>query len=366
LRVGLQSVAKGFDGIPFLAEFGGGSVRVLGPLDLFTHTSFADGDKKGQAPLKLEVKAEKDAPDFIPGQYTLKLHREGTALGFKLTGPQGFASVSVEIKDLNLSNWVFKNTQLIVRQPPQGLQIAAAEVRRRYGGGELGEALRHFREGEYSVSETESKVIAAGERGETHYQKARALFQLGLIQEICQPASGRERGFYADALTELGQVAPDEARTPEKAQEQARLATELHFRRLLRFAKDRKWPDVTNELYLGWSQENHIGEPLAWELHKVLELALQTPAAKDAAAKDTERAQAIQAALQVFERLGLETGSARFGKWAGELAAALAARGDEDPPLRGCGGAVRRDAQHAAAEDPVQGDRAAGQGAGGG
>ena len=326
LRIGLQSLANGaYDGIPYLVEYAGGSVRLFGPVDLYSHTSVADGDRKGAAQPKFEVKAEKEAPDLVPGRYTFTVHREGMLLSTLLAGPAAFQPVSLEIKDVNLSNWVFKNTQLVIRQPPPGLLITSAEVQRKLGG-EGGNAFSHFSEGEYNVAEGEFKAIE--ERGDDRFLKARAKFQLGLLQEICQPRSGKELTYYTDALNELEQLPPDELHAAERN----RLATELRFRRLIRFARNRMWPAVTDEIYRGWGQDGKIGEPLAWELRGVLELALQEPP-KDAAAKEPEKAPGIQAALELFQRLGLTPGSVRFGRCAVVLADTLvAARRFDDLP----------------------------------
>ena len=39
--------------------------------------------------------------------------------------------------------------------------------------------------------------------GEDRLKRAKALYQLGWIQEICDPAAARERRIYTDALSEL-------------------------------------------------------------------------------------------------------------------------------------------------------------------
>ncbi len=310
LRFGLQSVssAKGFDGIPFIAEFYSGRVRVIGPYDMYAHTSPSEGEHRGQP--KLEIKAEKYAPTLIPGEYTLNLHRDGTSLRFRLSGPSEYPGCTIEIKDLNLSNWVFKNTQLVVRDLPPGAELQSAEVRRKYGDDDPDRAFSFFRVGDYNVAEAELKVIASGK---DPLKRARARYQLGLIQEICQPTTGAELRFYSDALNDLEQVPASDAAVPERD----RLARELHQRKLLRFARIRQWRSVLDELNEGWGGGASIGEPLAWELHLALEMLLKENE-PDAAIK-------IQTALAIFQRLGVEAGSARFGRWADELAALLVA-----------------------------------------
>ena len=336
LRIGLESQAAGHDSIPYLLEVAAGSVRLIGPEDLYTYTSPGDaGNRLGRPPPglppqpapgdpgnkrfagpKLEIKAEKDAPDLVNGAYTLRILRDGMSLSFQLDGPPGFQAVALGIRDVNLSNWMFKTTQLIVVQPPPGMTVTAAEIKHRVGGDER-DAFRHFREGDYNTAEGELKAIT--ESGEAdHAVKARAYHLLGLLREICQPNSGRELGHYRDALTQLELLPAEQA----AAVEQADRAKELHLRRLIRFAKDKKWEAVTKEMYDGWGQEGQIGEPLAWELDTVLELALREPT-KEFLPGDGDKPLSIQAAQMVFKRLGLVPGSAVFGHWAVELARKL-------------------------------------------
>lgn len=298
LRLGLQTVQRGYEGIPYLAEFGNGYARVIGPTELYTYAQPAENERKGQ--LKLDVKAEKLAPQLVAGRYDFTLRREGTKLEIVLNGPKAYGTVSFMLKDANLSSWLFKNTQVILRNPPPGLAVTNAEVRRKYGGDEE-PAFSYFRVGEYNVAESELKVIATGE---DRFKRAKALYQLGWIQEIVEPAAARERRNYTDALSELEQMPPDEAR----AKDRQALATELRFRRLVRFARDRQWGALIEELNQGW-RDGKIGEPFAWEL----------PAYMDMALKDPEKTESLRAVLALFERLGLEPGSNRFGKLAAEL-----------------------------------------------
>lgn len=306
VRIGLQSMGsfKGYDGIPYVAEFGAGSVRVIGPVDLYGHTSPSEGEKRG--PPRLEVKAEKQAPNLVPGQYTLNLHREGTALQFRLVGPAPFPGVSIEVKDPNLSNWVFRNTQLTVRDPNPGVQILSAEVRRKYGDDD-DPSFRFFRVGDYNVAEAELKVTASGQDA---FKRARAKYQLGLIQEICVPAAGRELTWYTDALNDLDEMPPDDPRLRERG----KLASEIHHRKMIRFAKIKQWNGVIDELNEAWNGAS-VGEPLAWELHGVLEMLLRE--------KEPDAGVKMMAALTIFQRLGIEPGSQKFGRWAEELAGLL-------------------------------------------
>jgi len=309
VRIGLQSLGsfKGFDGIPFIVEFSQGNIRVIGPADLYSHTSPSEGEKRG--PPRLEVKAEKLGPELIPGEYTLNVHREGTALLFRLGGPSKFPGAAIEIKDANLSNWVFRNTQLVLRDPPPGLQVISAEVRRKYGDDD-DPAFRFYRVGDYNVAEAELKVIASGQDA---FKRARAKYQLGMIQEICAPALGRELTWYTDALNDLDAMPQDDPRQRDKL----KLATELHLRKMIRFAKIKQWNGVIDELNEGWGGGASIGEPLAWELHHVLEMLLKE--------KEPDANIKIMAALSIFQRLGIEAGSQRFGRWAEELAVLLSA-----------------------------------------
>ncbi|HEY3319535.1 MAG TPA: serine/threonine-protein kinase [Planctomycetota bacterium] len=315
LRVGIQSIGTakpGLDGIPFLVEFSSGTVRIIGPVDMYAHTNPSDGERHGIP--KLEVKAEKVAPSFVKGDYVLNLHREGTHLAFRLTQSEckdgiPYPGCSIEIKDSNLSNWIFKNTQLVVRDLPDPKWAFSAEVRRKYGDDDPDRAFSFFRVGDYNVAEAELKVLASGPDA---FKRARARYQLGLIQEICG-TSGRELTLYTDALSDLEQMQPADLHFAERE----KLARELHMRKLVRFAKIKQWNGVLDELNEGWSGGLSIGEPLAWELHPVLEMLFRE--------KEPEPAIKILTATAIFQRLGLPPGSSKFGQCAEALAALLIA-----------------------------------------
>ncbi|HYF48219.1 MAG TPA: serine/threonine-protein kinase [Planctomycetota bacterium] len=307
IRVGLQSSnsAREYDGIPYMLEYKNRRLRVLGPADLYGYTT-SEGAKKQ---LKLEVKAEKEAAELLPGEYTLKLHREGVMLSFQLVGPQPSLNASVEIKDLNLSSWVFKTTQLCLRTPPgAGVDVVSAEVRKKFGGEEE-EAFRFFYSGEYNGAEKGLEVLA---EGEDLYKKALALYQLGMIQEICTPQQPF-RDKYIQSIYALEQLLRD-----EKAADRARaLKREVQIRKVISFAKDKNWAAFTEELKRACRSGDRIGEPLAWELQGVLEMAI----------KAAEKERSIDAGLCIIQRLGLRPGSARIGKAAAELAMLLVVEG---------------------------------------
>ena len=319
LRIGIQSLAANYNGVPYLMEIGGGIIRIIGPVDLYTYTSQGEAARKANEGPKLEVKAEKDAPELVDGRYALRIIRLGMSLSLQLNGLDGRPSAGLQIEDFNLSSWVFKNTQLVVRQPPQGLQFTSAEVKHKYGGKE-GDAFTHFNEGEYNVAEGELEAITkrTGERSEDHLEKARAHYLLGLLRETLQPFSRKDLGHYTDAVNELARLSPEEQAA---LGDPAGLPKELGLRRMICFARYRQWDAVWQELRQGWSQ-GKIGEPLAWELDTVLELALRE-IGKGGAAKDPDKAPVIQAAQKVFERLGLTPGSTTLGTLAAGLADVL-------------------------------------------
>ena len=361
VRVGIQSNGKGHDGVPYLVEFRSGLIRLIGPEDLYVYANTPKGQRPPQ--LKMVVKAEKRAPELLSGRYTLTVRRDGTYLSFRFRGP---VDVGIEIVDSNLTSFVFSETQLTFRPPlPPGIKIESAEVRRKYGG-EDEPGAKEFLKGDYYSAEDILKVVAEteiqpGDDG-ARLKKARALFQLGLIQEICQPAVVTEPPQYAVALSELRQItgrkrqqernkleaelkkiererpkADEERHSLEKDLQQfdkeqqrfeddcRRLTQDLHVRRMSRAARARSWPAVAAELKDGWPERDKIGEPLVWEAQNILELAAAeserkldgVTAPEDFEAASRVRGEGLQAGFALFLKLGVETGSTRIGR-AGE------------------------------------------------
>jgi serine/threonine protein kinase len=307
-RIGLQSSSsKEYDGIPYLAEYKGNRLRLIGPVDLYVHTT-SEAEK---GPPRLEVKAEKEVSELISGDYTVKIHREGLNLSFQVVGPKLAMREKIEIRDLNLSNWVFKNTQLAVRTPPgAGMEVVSAEVRRKFGGDEE-PAFAYFRLGEYNVAERDLQVLAGGE---DPMKKAHALYQLGMIQEIYHaPQADEYRRKYADASLSLDRLRESKEAVLDAAR---RLKREIQLRTVMSFARDRNWEMFKREL--GRVSER-VGEPLGWELQSALEQAVKSPA----------REHSLDAAVLIMQRLGLRPGSARIAGAAKELALILA---NDNPP----------------------------------
>ena len=383
-RVGFHSVAKGYDGIPYLLEITNGNLRLIGPAELYGHTTenhwkkrlheelelkksqreqmreqlkklaanTPDAQRKEREidlrgseiqdmeerlSLRLEVKAECEAPPLETGRYTLNIHREGMLLRFQLTSNN--ASTSLEIRDINLSNWVFKNTQIVVRNiPPKGIKITSGEVRCKYGGDEE-PAFRHFREGDYNAAEVESKhIIGEIDHSETRINSedwlriAGAYSTLGLIEEICQPAVGRDRPIevtnYADALSAL-----DKVQGERYASQRQSLARDIHLRLMIRYARNRQYTAVLHHLRRGWpGDDGRIGEPLAWELQQVLEMGL-----KDLAIKENDKNPGFPMLVTLLQRMGLPEGSSRLNDATVTLAELMLAdrmnRAVDDPRL---------------------------------
>ena len=198
IRVGLESVLKPYAGIPYLLEYRANpsTVRVIGPKDLNARTS--DGDS---AHIELEVKAEKAAPDLDEGNYTLNIRREGTRLTFTLVSEHG-ARVAIAIDDLDLSNWVFKDTRLVFRSPSvtPNIEVSSVEVQHRdVPEEELG--FMKFREGEYNAAEKGLSDLATRD---DHFKSAQAYMTLGMIHQITHGFWWKEKeDQYQKALGEL-------------------------------------------------------------------------------------------------------------------------------------------------------------------
>ena len=328
VRIGIQTIAtdKGYDGIPYMLEIKSGAMRLIGPQDLFAYTNPRENDlhrsNEKRPPPKLDVKAEKTAPKLETADYQLSIHREGTLLRFTLSIPgSSWNPISLAIKDANLSNWIFKNTQLAVRAPAAGeFKALSAVVSRKYGGEEV-KALSYFQTGDYNVAEIELNRVLV--EGKDHFEKALAMYQLGLIHEISHVGNGRELGFYSDALSELEQIVREEANRTERN----RLTKELHVRRMIFFARHNQWSPLIDELNLGLAIGQAIGEPLAWEMQGVLEHALKDPDKPEHPDKlnDADKIKGSEAALRLLLRMGLNPGSARLDRCARELALSLAA-----------------------------------------
>jgi serine/threonine protein kinase len=310
VRIGLQSVEaqRDFDGIPLLFELKKGKARLIGPGDLFAYTHPRGGARPR---LRLEVKAEMDAAQLTPGRYTLRFRREGLQLKFQLSWPAPSVSVAkIEIRDLCLSDWVFKNMRLVARQPHPGFAAVAAEVRHKTGGDE-DPAFRDFRLGDHYNAERDLQALAAGDDS---YKKARALLCLGSIKEVYEPASPRAAALYTDA-----KVALDMVRDPQLQDEQRALRQELCLRRLVGFARNKQWDALMEELSQGWPGEK-IGEPLVWELQGVIEQALLAP----------DIGTRLDAGLALFKSLGVAPGCSRLDNAARSLGLMQAVEGRLD------------------------------------
>ena len=344
IRVGLDSFPKPFAGIPYLFEYhtNPSSVRIIGPKNLNKHTSEDD-----PSAVELEVKAEKMAPELDEGKYTINIHREGTKLSFTLMPERGSRSVSIAIDDLDLSNWVFKDTRLVFRAPSlsPAVEIQSVDVRHRdVPEEELG--FMKFREGEYNAAEKGLQDLATRD---DHFKSAQAYLSLGMIYQITHPKWWLDKkDMFQEGLHELDEFRDlGKARRQDLIKDRAKydreesgsaerylqevdnaereaqaLATELRVRRIQRFAKIRDWKAVQTELKQGWPDRS-VNEPLAWNLESVLTAAVQNNSTEDADA-------AQEAALALFQKLGLTAGSERLGKLANELGLLLSFGGRFD------------------------------------
>ncbi len=345
VRVGIESVLKPYAGIPFLFEYrtNPSTVRIIGPKNLNARTTSGDPGM-----IELEVKAEKQAPELDEGKYTLNIHREGTKLSFQLMPDRGSRSVSIAIDDIDLSNWVFKDTRLVFRTPSlvPPIEIQSVDVRHRdVPEEELG--FMKFREGEYQAAEKGLQDLATRD---DHFKSAQAYLSLGLINQITHINSWwlEKPDMFQEALRELDtfrdqikqrrqELTRDRAKydhqEPGSAdrflqevdnaeREAVSLATELHLRRILRLAKTRDWKGVQSELKVGWPDRT-IGEPLAWNLDSVLVAAVHHSA-------DEDPDLPLETALALFQKLGITAGSEHIGKVANELGLLLSFGGRFD------------------------------------
>ena len=351
---GVQSITS-IDGIPYVLEVKSGSARLWGPSDLYVFGNNFNRNK--DAPLHLEIKLEKEAPQLVAGHYKLVIERNGTRLKFIVSGessqpvpgelalpplpliPPGFppspalppaakpvawGPLQLEIQDNNLSHWSMKYTQLVLRKPPGGLLVHAGEVQRKFGGpaGMEVTALNNFYTGEYTGAMLDFKVIA---QSGDDFNRARAKYQLGLIKEICLSTGGgvdQVIAHYLDAKQILYRLRYQ--KSSPMYREHAFLVQEIRMRLAVCYAKKGDWGSafdhwhaVDEELTQGWMDNAKVGEPLGWELLSILDLTQREPD-KDAV---------IGPALDVFAHCGLDPISTRLSENAKAMGLLLSQKG---------------------------------------
>ena len=82
-NAGIQTISS-IDGIPYSAEFGNGTMRIVGPVDLYAFISKRASDPKALP--ALEVKLEKEMPPLVAANYILLIERNDMRLKFSLSG----------------------------------------------------------------------------------------------------------------------------------------------------------------------------------------------------------------------------------------------------------------------------------------
>ena len=345
ITAGIQSVTD-IAGVPYVLSLKGGVVRLTGPSDLYTFWNTFKQNKDTQLPL--EIKLEKEMPPLVAGLYRLQIERNGIRLKFTISGepsppetlqlnfpppfsavlpqfsqpPAPWGPVTLEIQDYNLSNWIMKQAQLVLRKPPGGLLVQSGEVHKKFGGpgGLEVKALDNFYSGEYKIAAFDLSVVA--QSGE-ELNQARAKFYLGLIGEIS--ANGQMDDVissYLDAKKTLSHVRPLKS-TPQYA-EQAELLREIRMRLAVCYAKKNdwlhasdRWQALDEELAQGWMGSARVGETLGWELQSVLDLVQREP----------NKEAVMGPALNIFKRSGLDPISTRVSENAKSFGMLLSVKG---------------------------------------
>ncbi|MEI6235657.1 MAG: serine/threonine-protein kinase [Planctomycetota bacterium] len=348
---GIQSVTD-IGGVPYVVALKGNTVKLWGPSDLYAFWNHFRQNRDSALPL--EIKLEKEIPPLVPGYYRLAIERNGIYLKFKLTGDPSpsdavpftflpnfnpelspasqpplaaqslppWGPVQLEIQDYNLSNWIMKQTQLVLRRPPGGLLVQGGDAHYKLGGpgGLEVSAQNYFYGGEYKFAAIDFGVVA---QSGDELNQARAKYFLGLISEIS--ANGQMDDViasYLDAKDTLSHLHP--ARNSPLYRDQVELLKEIRIRLAVCYARKSDWKNaadrwqaVDEELAQGWMNNARVGEALGWELQNILDLAQREPN-KDAV---------IVPALNIFKRSGLDPLATRITENAKVLGMLLSFKG---------------------------------------
>jgi predicted Ser/Thr protein kinase len=309
VRIGIQSFEGG---LPYLLSIRPNRLTLIGPTELYTTGN--------QARSPLVVKAEKEGPILIAGEYQVIVRREGLNLSFQLQSPEGAPAVRLTVWDLGLSHWKLKYTQVAIREAPEGFELVDALVLRKSVPervDDLSQALSNFHDGEYKGAEINLEAIVDKRELEEKdpLKIAQAAYYLGLIQEICQPATGADARNYARSLDTL-------TRCPNNHDSRA-LEARVRLRRLILFARQGRWARAEEERSRLATLATDlpafppvvpgIGEPYGWELVPLLPFALQHADAEPR-----------ELALSIVKLLGLPPGSDQLARVAAELGRQLA------------------------------------------
>lgn len=310
VRIGIQSFEGG---LPFILAIRPNRLTLIGPTGLY--------ERGNDARPPLVVKAEKDGPILIAGDYQLTVRREGLHLSFLLQPPDNAAPVHLNVWDVGLSHWRLKYTQVAIRESSAtGFKIVDAMVLRKSvpeRADDLSQALSNFHDGEYTGAEiTLEAIVDKQELGEKDPLKiAQAAYYLGLIQEICLSATGADARNYARALDALTRCANN--------RDTRMLEGRIRLRRLILLIRQERWARAEEErtrlavlaadLPAFPPPVAGIGEPLAWELVPLFPALLQRG-----------EAEPRELAFALFNLLGLSPGSEQLGRNAAELGRQLA------------------------------------------
>ena len=186
IRFGIQSNEHRLPIIPFVLSVRPGKLRLIAPVNL--------GELSAGKRISLAVKAEKAAPELIPGTYVMRLERKGCILRFTVKGPPTFEPSQLSVWDANLSHWIMKRVLLTLRDVPQGAGIVACEVGYETLPKKMDDivaAKDSFYVGEYTVAKTrlEDIVKVQGEQEaievapEDCLRQAEAHYYLGVMYE---------------------------------------------------------------------------------------------------------------------------------------------------------------------------------------
>lgn len=322
VRLGIQSWDSS---IPFVLAIRPGIVSLVGPADL-------TGDRnRPNTPCPLRIKAERRGPALVEGAYQLRILREGLYLTFELTPPDPKGKVSIQVWDLSLSHWKFKNTQLTIREPSEGFKLDDALVLCKISPERTEKfyvAMNYFYDGEYNRADFYLDEIVNNPENRTEekgrLRAAQACVFRGLIQDLSFPGQRRENERYSEAMDLLDRCQP--------SMESAGLSAIVAFRRLDTAARDSNWTVVDRELQRlahaeaelakGTSRSLGLGEPYAWELAPVI---LSFSANADPLA--------FERTLLLFQHLGISPGCRALDQAAANLGARLAAADERQKDL---------------------------------
>lgn len=300
VRIGMQSSEHSKPIIPFVLSVRPGKLTLVGPDDLFAW-------EMGGKMLLLKAKAAKAGPVLVPGEYAVRVRRDGSLLRFNLTGPTMGTAAELCVWDPGLSHWIMKRVVLSIRDIPTGFAILSCKVVQETLPQKMeaiATAKDSFYKGEYREAESrfEDIVKVRGNRPEEErtpddYMKlAEAHYYLGLIKEIYQPLEPRvnrarrkanaEKAPYTteDRPWNLFRAAMKQVEKCENTPESRALSSKVMFRLLVREFGLGWWERTKQDVEVVASFQDTLAlfpekgdglrEPYGWELIPLVRMAV--------------------------------------------------------------------------------------------